>query len=180
VDARPDVLAGRLGDAIDAARAGGCDVLVVTPFLPAHVRLGAVRARFERFRERLLVRAADADAIVLDAARHAVLVGRGVWAEDRVHLNSSGHRALAYAAADALGVPDAAALAALDAVLHGDADEPDAPPLRTAEWLRRHAAPWAGRRLLGRTAGDGRVAKHVALVELPGRSGERSRRGATT
>lgn len=177
VDARPDVLAGLVGDAVDAARAGGCDVLVVTPFLPAHVRLGAVRTRFERFRDRLLVRAEDAGAIVLDAARHPVLVGRGVWAEDRVHLNSSGHRTLAYAAADALGVPDAAALAELDAVLHGDADEPDAPPLRNAEWLFRHAAPWAGRRLLGRTAGDGRVSKHGELVELPGPSGERSRGG---
>lgn len=175
VDARPDVLAGRLGDAIDAVRGRGCDVLVVTPFLPAHVRLGAVRTRFERYRDRLLPRASDAGAIVLDASRHAVLVGRGVWAEDRVHLNSSGHRTLAYAAADALGVPDAAALAELDAVLHGDTDEPDAPPLPTGEWLRRHAAPWAGRRLLGRTAGDGRQPKHDALVQLPGRPGARAR-----
>ncbi|RXZ44322.1 hypothetical protein ESO86_14845, partial [Agromyces binzhouensis] len=59
----------------------------------------------------------------------------------------------------------------------GDAEEPDAPPLPDAEWLVRHAMPWAGRRLLGRTAGDGRVAKHDAIVHLRGRNDERERRG---
>ncbi|MFE5673349.1 glycosyltransferase [Agromyces sp. NPDC056523] len=178
--ARPDALADRLGEAIHRVRSHGSDVLVVTPFLPAHVPLGSVRTRFERFRGRLLPVAAEAGAIVLDASRHPVLVGRGVWAEDRVHLNSSGHRTLAYAAADILGVPDAAALAELDAVLHGDADEPDAPPLSTGAWLRRHAAPWVRRRLRGRMAGDGLAPKHDTLVRLPGRPGERSRGLAAT
>ncbi|WP_430646214.1 glycosyltransferase [Agromyces sp. GXS1127] len=177
VGARADVLADRVGDAVEELRATGCDVLVVTPFLPAHARLGSVRVAFERFADRLVARADGAGAMVLDASTHGALTARGMWAEDRVHLNSSGHRALAYAAADVLGVPDAAALAALDAVLHGDVDEPDAAPLADAEWLRRHVVPWAGRRLLGRTAGDGRVAKHDALVHLPGRGDDRVRRG---
>ncbi|MGR0319995.1 glycosyltransferase [Agromyces sp. ZXT2-3] len=177
VRARAEMLADRVGDAVDGLRAGGCDVLVVTPFLPAHARLGSVRVAFERFADRLATRADAAGAMLLDASAHSGLTARGMWAEDRVHLNSSGHRALAYAAADVLGVPDAAALAGLDAVLHGDADEPDAPPLPDAEWLRRHAVPWAGRRLRGRTAGDGRVAKHDALVHLPGREDERAGRG---
>ncbi|WP_438856309.1 glycosyltransferase [Agromyces sp. M3QZ16-3] len=177
VGARADMLADRVGDAVDGLRASGCDVLVVTPFLPAHARLGTVRLAFERFADRLVARAGDAGAMVLDASTHAGLTARGMWAEDRVHLNPSGHRALAYAAADVLGVPDAAALAGLDAVLHGDADEPDAPPLPNAEWLLRHAMPWAGRRLLGRTAGDGRVAKHDSIVHLRGRSDGRDRRG---
>ncbi|WP_353828898.1 glycosyltransferase [Agromyces sp. SYSU T0242] len=177
VDARPDVLVARLGDAIEEVRSRGADVLLVTPFLPAHARLGAVRTRFERFADGIVPRAHDAGALVLDASRHTGLTARGVWAEDRVHLNSSGHRALAYAAADALGVPDAAALAGLDAALHGDGDEPDAPPLATGEWLRRHAVPWIGRRMLGRTAGDGRDPKHDALVHIPGRRDESARRG---
>ncbi|WP_400993456.1 glycosyltransferase [Agromyces sp. GXQ0307] len=181
VGARAEALADRVGEAVEGLRAAsGCDVLVVTPLLPAHARLGSVRLAFERFADRLVQRAEHAGAMVLDASTHSGLTARGVWAEDRVHLNSSGHRALAYAAADVLGVPDAAALAGLDAVLHGDADEPDAPPLPNAEWLRRHAMPWAGRRLLGRTAGDGRVAKHDALVHLPGRNDERARRGIRT
>ncbi|MFC9917875.1 glycosyltransferase [Agromyces binzhouensis] len=177
VGARAEALADRVGDAVDGLRGVGCDVLVVTPFLPAHARLGSVRVAFERFAERLVARADGAGAMVLDASAHGGLTARGMWAEDRVHLNSSGHRALAYAAADVLGVPDAAALAGLDAVLHGDADELDAPPLPDAEWLVRHAMPWAGRRLLGRTAGDGRVAKHDAIVHLRGRDDERERRG---
>ncbi|WP_234661460.1 glycosyltransferase [Agromyces marinus] len=167
IDARPEALAARLGDAVDALRGRGADVLVVTPFLPAHARLGTVRGRFERFAGLVAARAEASGARVLDASRHTGLTARGVWAEDRVHLNSSGHRALAYAAAGALGVRDAAALAGLDAALHGDAEDPDASPLPNAEWLRRHAVPWIGRRMLGRTAGDGRVPKHDALVRVP-------------
>jgi phosphatidylinositol alpha 1,6-mannosyltransferase len=180
VGARSEVLADRLADAVDDVRSTGCDVLVIAPFLPAHARLGVVRAQFERFAERLLERADASGAVLLDAGSHAGLTVRGVWAEDRVHLNSSGHRTLAYAAASVLGVPDAAALAALDAALHGDVDEPDAPPIGTAEWIRRHAAPWAGRRLLGRTAGDGRDPKHDVLVPVPPPGGDRSRGGART
>ena len=178
VAARPDALAGRLAAGIGAARAAGCDVLVVTPFLPAAPRLAPLRARFDRFSARLVDELGPHDPMLLDTRSLPALVADGMWAEDRVHLNPSGHRALAYAAAGVLGVPDAAALARLDAALHGEPDEPDAPPLPTAEWLRRHAAPWIARRARGRTAGDGRVAKHVDFVPVapPGR--DRARRSA--
>jgi phosphatidylinositol alpha 1,6-mannosyltransferase len=79
-----------------------------------------------------------------------------------VHLRPAGHRFLAYRAAVALAVPDAEALGELDAALHAE-DGPLA-----GSWLRRDALPWVWRRVRGRTAGDGRVAKHSDYVTLPG------------
>lgn len=80
-----------------------------------------------------------------------------------MHLSSRGHRFLAYRAGELLGVPDADALGVLDAALH------EHEPVGAGVWWRRHALPWVWRRLHGRTAGDGRNAKHDDYVYL-GRS----------
>lgn len=165
--ARPALLARRLGEGLERLRASGCEVLVVTPFHPRRrlVRL-ALGERFDAFNAELAPLAESMGAHVLDARRLAWLGASGAWADDRVHLSASGHRALAYAAARVLGVPDAGALAGLDAALHDDDGEEAAPRSSTAVWLRRHAAPWALRRLAGRTAGDGRAPKHDRLVPV--------------
>jgi phosphatidylinositol alpha 1,6-mannosyltransferase len=75
-------------------------------------------------------------------------------------------------------VPDAVELGALELAMH-DADESPAQELGDLEWLRRHAVPWALRRLAGRTAGDGRSPKREALtpVAVQARPNTRSRRG---
>jgi phosphatidylinositol alpha 1,6-mannosyltransferase len=163
--ARPVLLADRVGATIARLRAAGCDVLVVTAFMPARPPLRAIRARFRVFNERLAGHAERHGAMLLDVGADEALVGVDRWSPDRVHLNSAGHRALAYAAAEVLGVPDAVELAALDAALHAE-DGPDRPPLGTAAWVRLHAAPWVIRRLRGRTAGDGRAPKHDTLVAV--------------
>jgi phosphatidylinositol alpha 1,6-mannosyltransferase len=46
--------------------------------------------------------------------------------------------------------------------------------ITTPRWLRTHVAPWALRRLRGRRAGDGRTAKHSALVPVVPGDGIRS------
>ena len=100
-----------------------------------------------------------------------------MWAEDRVHLNSAGHRALAYAAARVLGVPDATELGALERAVHDDdVDEPTG-DVGDAEWLARHAAPWLLRRLRGRAAGDGRDPKRADLPAACSTTPTRPRRG---
>ncbi|MBN9185503.1 MAG: glycosyl transferase, partial [Microbacterium sp.] len=96
-----------------------------------------------------------------------------MWAADKVHLRSRGHRFLAYRAADVLGVPDAEALSGLDAAFHVDDD-----PAPSGGWLTRDVLPWLWRRVRGRTAGDGILAKHTAYVDLPTGEG-RSRVRAT-
>ena len=86
-----------------------------------------------------------------------------MWSSDRVHLSSAGHRMLAYRAAEALGVPQARQLADLDVAMHA---EDSAVALSTPSWMWQHVRPWLGRRLRGRTAGDGREPKHTTLVPV--------------
>jgi phosphatidylinositol alpha 1,6-mannosyltransferase len=158
-------LAARLGDAVGAVRATGADVLLVTPFMPKRPASRLFESRFAAFAERLAAIADEQGAMLLDVRARAELVDRAMWAEDRVHLNSAGHRVLAYAAARVLGVPDATELGALERAVHDD-DETGDRHVRDAEWLARHAAPWMARRLRGRAAGDGRDPKRPELVPV--------------
>jgi hypothetical protein len=80
-----------------------------------------------------------------------------MWDTDRIHLTDEGHRRTALAAATALGLPV------------GDDWRAPLPPqprraLRAAlaeeaAWVRGFVAPWIGRRLRGRSSGDGRAAE---------------------
>ncbi|MEN3123929.1 SGNH/GDSL hydrolase family protein [Janibacter sp. LM] len=84
---------------------------------------------------------------------------RRAWADDRLHLSALGHERLALGAAHALGLP----------VGETWSQVPDgAPPRRSlrteTDWARRHVGPWLGRRLTGRSSGDGRLAKRPTLT----------------
>lgn len=160
------VLADRLAPGIARLRESGCDVLLVTPFIPPnpflrllHDRTAALSREFRRV-------GAETGARVLDVAEDPDTCDPRRWAADRVHLSSHGHRALSYAAAAALGVPGARQLGALDAVMHHDPVEPSPEQLTTPAWMWTHVRPWLGRRLRGRTAGDGMLPKHDALVPV--------------
>lgn len=90
-----------------------------------------------------------------------------LWdAGDRIHLTAEGHRRTALAAAAALGVPVA-----------GDHTDWRAPPAcevlaQELAWVRGFVLPWIGRRLRGRSSGDGRAAKRPILepVMAPART----------
>jgi phosphatidylinositol alpha 1,6-mannosyltransferase len=166
-------LAARLGDAVASVRATGADVLLVTPFMPDRPASRLYDARFSAFAERLAAIADEQGAMLLDVRTRAELVDRTVWAEDRVHLNSAGHRTLAYAAAHVLGVPDATELDALERAVHDDGAGDR--HVGDAEWLARHATPWLLRRLRGRAAGDGREPKRPDLVPVATSSATRTR-----
>jgi lysophospholipase L1-like esterase len=99
-----------------------------------------------------------------------------LWADDRLHANPDGHARVAAALAQALGLPDADEAWA--------APLPPRPPARRraalaadVAWLARYVAPWALRRLRGKTLGDGRTAKrpHPTPVDDLRRDSERSR-----
>ena len=171
VGRRTDVraLAAELESAVRVLRSTGADVLLVTPFLPRRRAALLFARRFARFASELR-RIADATgSLLLDLEALPAIGDLGLWAEDKVHLRSRGHRFLAYRAADVLGVPDAEALGGLDAALHAD-DDPAAP----GSWLSRDALPWVWRRLRGRTAGDGVTAKHTGYVVVRGRGDVRA------
>jgi phosphatidylinositol alpha 1,6-mannosyltransferase len=166
---RADVagLSATLGEAVGRVRAAGADVLLVTPFMPRRPASRLFDARFAAFADRLREVAEEHGVMLLDVRAMPELADPAMWAEDRVHLNSAGHRALAYEAARVLGVRDAIELGALEQSVHDDVGAGDR-HLRNPEWLIRHATPWLLRRARGRTAGDGRSPKHDALIRVLG------------
>lgn len=114
----------------------------------------------ERFRPRIEELFAYVDEL---AARHGALVvdlyGSGVlgdqrmWAVDRLHLTAEGHRRVAEAVLQTLGL-----------TAEGDWQAPLPPAVRPGwaarrfsdlRFARRHLGPWIGRRLTGRSSGDG-------------------------
>jgi phosphatidylinositol alpha 1,6-mannosyltransferase len=161
-------LVAEVESAVRGVRARGADVLLVTPFLPRRRAAMLFARRFAAYNSELRRIAAAHGAILLDLEAMPEIGELQLWADDQVHLRSRGHRFVGYRAAEALGVPDAEALGGLDEALHADDD-----PIG-GSWLRRDALPWVWRRIRGRTAGDGRVAKHDDYVTLPGR-GKRGR-----
>ncbi|GAA3490768.1 SGNH/GDSL hydrolase family protein [Streptomyces cremeus] len=124
---------------------------------------------FERFRPRVeelfaVVEelAAKHDAIVVDLYGADVLGDQRMWDVDRLHLTAEGHRRVAEAVWQALG------LTAEDDWL---CPLPAAVPPRwlarrvsDAQFAREHLVPWIGRRLTGRSSGDGRPAKRPELL----------------
>ncbi|KJL18452.1 GDP-mannose-dependent alpha-mannosyltransferase [Microbacterium oxydans] len=162
VKPRVDVtaLAAELEDAVRRVRAIGADVLLVTPFLPGRRAASIYTRRFSAFATALSGIALRTGAVLIDTDLHPALAERPNWGEDLVHLSSRGHRFLAYRAAEVLGVPDADALGVLDAAMH----EHEA--IGVGAWWRQYALPWVWRRLNGRAAGDGRIAKHEDYVYL--------------
>ncbi|WP_127482477.1 GDSL-type esterase/lipase family protein [Microbacterium oxydans] len=170
VKRRVDVaaLAAEVEGAVRQLRGIGADVLLVTPFLPGRRAAALYTRRFSAFATALTGIATRTGAILIDTDLHPSLAERPNWGEDLVHLSSRGHRFLAYRAGEMLGVPDADALGALDAAMH------EHEPIGAGVWWRRHALPWVWRRLHGRAAGDGRVAKHDDYVYLGRSSAARS------
>jgi lysophospholipase L1-like esterase len=95
--------------------------------------------------------------VVVDLFTTRVFDDARMWAEDRLHLSAEGHRRVAEAVMQALGadprfdwrapLPPAAATPWLTA--------------RRADlrWSRVYLLPWIGRRLRGKSSGDGRPAK---------------------
>ena len=165
VDVR--LIADQLEQAVVRLRDSGADVLLVTPFLPRRRAARIYARRFSAFATAVAGVAARTGAILIDTDMHPTLPDRPNWGDDLVHLSSRGHRFLAYRAGEVLGVPHADALGALDAVLHENE------PIGAGLWWRRHALPWVWRRLHGRAAGDGRVAKHDDYVYLGRSSAQR-------
>lgn len=101
-------------------------------------------------------------AIVVDLFSARVFDDPRLWHEDRLHLSAEGHRRVAEAVLRALGWPPEfdwttplppAAPASWPARRRGD-----------LRWARTHLGPWIGRRLTGRSSGDGRGPKRGELA----------------
>ena len=162
----PERIADRLREGIVRLRDSGADVLIVTPFVAPWPLLRILNRRTIRLAAQLRRTAAETGAMLLDFTQDPDRIDERMWAADRVHLSSYGHRVLSYRAAAMLGVPGAGELGALDALMHDDAPEVRISRISTPAWIWEHVRPWAGRRLRGRTAGDGLSPKHSTLIEV--------------
>lgn len=130
------------------------------------VRTGPVATRFLPRMEQLFGFVEDLakrhGAVVVDLYGAQVLSDRRMWGDDRLHLTAEGHVRVAEAVWQALGLPAEAdwRLALPPAVPAGWATR------RTADvrFTRQHLLPWIGRRLTGRSSGDGRPPKRPELL----------------
>ncbi|MFD3973695.1 SGNH/GDSL hydrolase family protein [Streptomyces cyaneofuscatus] len=145
---------GRLEEAVERL-APSCKQLVL---MRSPGRNGPV---FDRFRPRMEALFALIDdlagrhgAAVVDLYSAPSLSDPRMWDADRLHLAADGHRRVAEAVWQTLGLPPE---------LDWQAPVPVSLPPRWANrraddirFARRHLGPWIGRRLTGRSSGDGR------------------------
>ena len=126
------------------------------------------KERFKYFNENVRRRAAAVDAILFDPNPHDFWRDPRFIDEDRLHLNAEGHRRVAQAVLAHFNLPH-------------DPDWrkplPKAEPITSlkklqidARWVGKYALPWLGRRIRGRSSGDGRSAKYPAPIKLKTRS----------
>ncbi|MGP3948025.1 SGNH/GDSL hydrolase family protein [Streptomyces sp. 7N604] len=134
-------------------------------------RNGPVMERFRPRMEELFSfvdeLAARHGALVVDLYGAPVLADQRLWHVDRLHLTAEGHRRVAEAVWQTLGLEAEHDWRAMlpPAVRPGWAAR-RAGDLRFA---REHLVPWIGRRLTGRSSGDGRPPKRPELLpyEVP-------------
>ncbi len=158
-------VADQLAEAAERAMAASIRVLLLSGANPTnHIPLGArIEVRGEQLAAAVRARVPKSDLVTfVDNWSDAELTDLRYWSVDKLHLNTLGHRRVASNVLTALGVavPD-----------WGD----ELPELRrpgTIEYWRGYVLPWIGRRLTGRSSGDGREPKRPTLmpVEVPASS----------
>ncbi|MFH8341811.1 SGNH/GDSL hydrolase family protein [Streptomyces sp. AM6-12] len=154
---------GLLTEAVERL-APSCRRLVL---MRSPARQGPVLERFRPRMEELFTTvdelAAKHSAVVVDLYGAPALGDPRLWDVDRLHLTAEGHRRVAEAVWQSLGYPPE------DAEWHVPMPA-TAPPAwlhrRTADlrFARQHLLPWIGRRLTGRSSGDGLPAKRPELL----------------
>jgi hypothetical protein len=125
--------------------------------------------RAERFNASIRAVAGEFGARVVDLWTLDDLYHPSRWAPDRLHLSSSGHAVVAAAVLRELGKEPAVAASAAGAGLPEQRRPWVAARRADADWARTYLAPWVGRQLRGRSAGDRVQPKQPELMALPER-----------
>ncbi|MBA4864681.1 SGNH/GDSL hydrolase family protein [Streptomyces sp. PSKA54] len=167
-----DEVAGHLEAMFAALTAHGARVATVT--FPDVARITPLArplsSRVIALNDRIRHAARRHGVTVAETSHHPVVTDPRLWTTDRLHASPLGHQRIAAAVAHALGLPGS--------------DEswthplpPPATPLPTGwnattaelRWAAAFLGPWLGRRLCGRSSGDGRTAKrpHLLPVQPP-------------
>ncbi|MEV3934015.1 MULTISPECIES: SGNH/GDSL hydrolase family protein [unclassified Streptomyces] len=124
-----------------------------------------VRSRVFELNDHIRAAAARHGVTVTEAAGHAVTTDPRLWSTDRLHSSPLGHERIAAAVAHTLQLPGS-----------DDAWARPLPPRATpsawqaaaaeVRWTAAFLGPWLGRRLRGRSSGDGRTAKRPLLLPM--------------
>lgn len=150
-----------------ALRASGATVVSLTlPDLSAVIPFARHLSQRVAELNRVTREAATATGVVLvDLAEHPMATDSRIWHTDRLHANALGHERIAAALAVALGVPG------VRESWNDPLPERPASSLATraraeALWVRDYLVPWVGRRLTGRSSGDGITPKRPELAPV--------------
>ncbi|MEV6398876.1 SGNH/GDSL hydrolase family protein [Streptomyces sp. NPDC051907] len=179
-----DEVAGHLEAMFAALTAQGARVATVT--FPDVARITPLArplsSRVTALNDRIRDAARRHGVTVAETSHHPVVTDPRLWSPDRLHASPLGHQRIAAAMAHALALPGS------DDTWTHPLPAPTTPPptgmRATAAELRWAAAflgPWLGRRLRGRSSGDGRTAKRPQPlpVQSPGTgAGDGERRTA--
>ncbi|MFI6512326.1 SGNH/GDSL hydrolase family protein [Streptosporangium sp. NPDC050855] len=166
-----DEVAAHLEAMFAALTAQGARVATVT--FPDITRIIPVARplspRVTALNDRIRAAARRHGVAVADAAHHPAATDPRLWTTDRLHAAPLGHERIAAAIAHALDLPGS------DDSWTRPLPPPDSRPspwdVTTQEirWAVTFLGPWLGRRLRGRSSGDGRSAKRPhPLPVLPG------------
>lgn len=135
------------------------DLGAITPLArPLVPRVLDLNARIEKA-------AARHGVALIDTFPLAFVADARMWSSDRLHASPVGHARFAAAFAHALGLPgwDDAWMTPLPTLPAPAAWRAVAAEVR---WLATFGGPWLGRRLRGRSSGDGRTAKRPLLTPV--------------
>lgn len=166
---RPSFDAARLREDLFAIHAGlsetGARVVTFTmPDMSAVAPIAvALRGRFAALNAITHELAPRFGTLVVDLAAEPIASHPALWDDDRLHANSEGHRRIALALAEGLGLP-----------VEDDwrSPLPDVPRrlahvlLGEARWVATHLLPWALRHARGHSSGAVITAKRPELMPL--------------
>jgi lysophospholipase L1-like esterase len=170
--ADPDVLAESFDTVIQTLEDAGLPVLMFTGFDPRFPVLRLIRGKVAAFNMHLRGIADRHHCYLVDLWSMPALRDPRAWSADRLHLTADGHERVALRACEVMGVP-----------VEQDWRDPwpvlGHPPRHVAltwlearrldaRWARVHAAPWLGRRIRGRSSGDGIPPKRPDLLPVTG------------
>lgn len=159
-----DGLAAKLERAVIALRAEGIRVLLGNGFDTENMSpvFKALRPRVGIYNSHLWTIAYRHGAMMLDMWGLRRLYRQEMWAPDRVHLSTAGHRLIAETA---LATLENEARPGIGFRLPHGKPRPVARALREeTDWAREHLAPWVGRRLHRTSSGAGMGPKYPRYV----------------
>ncbi|MFC5929376.1 SGNH/GDSL hydrolase family protein [Cryobacterium melibiosiphilum] len=159
-----------LDTVVQRATAQGAHVLMLTGGDPTrHLPMGAlIQRRGDRLADACRATFTGPGVTFVDNWRDITLAKPEYWSSDRLHLNARGHTRVAENVLRALDVPVPADWD--PAISSGAGADTSAAPVAARvqgeHYYRTHVLPWIGRRLTGRSSGDGRTAKRPELLPV--------------